>query len=270
MYIIDQAFRGRSPWHPDAGKYVTFSAEMVETNWTRPATSDPPLWTSAGLHTQWSGPGTRGDPVFDGTFASMAPNLDDFALQEGTTQKACAALIDRIGKPVVLVAHSLGCLVAWLVADVRPAQTRGIVAVEPSGPPFSGLGVAGPRAKATEFGVTYAPITYDPPVDDPQKDLTRATLRSAGLQDVFVQADEPSPRRLVNLAEIPIAVVTAEASKHALYDWGTVAFLRQAGVSQTEHIVLGDRGIHGNGHMLLVEENSDIVAEEIARWVEKL
>ncbi len=208
--------------------------------------------------------------MFDGMFASMSPNLEDIALQEGATQKACASLLDRIEKPVILVAHSLGCLVAWLVADARPRLTKGIVAVEPSGPPFAGLGSAGPRARATEYGLTSAPITYEPPVRDPRSDLARATIRSDGLRDAVVQADNPAPRKLANLVDIPVAVITAEASRHALYDWGTVAFLKQAGVRRTEHVMLGEKGIHGNGHMLLLEENSDQVAQEIAAWIEKL
>ena len=45
---------------------------------------------------------------------------------------------------------------------------------------------------------------------------------------------EPA-RKLVNLKNIPTAVITSEASYHTAYDDGTVAFLRQAGVS-VDHI----------------------------------
>ncbi|WP_020417272.1 hypothetical protein [Amycolatopsis sp. ATCC 39116] len=62
---------------------------------------------------------------------------------------------------------------------------------------------------------------------------------------------------------IPVAVVTSEAGYHAAYDHSTVKFLRGAGV-ETDHIRLEEAGVHGNGHMLMIEQNSD----EIAEWLD--
>ena len=67
---------------------------------------------------------------------------------------------------------------------------------------------------------------------------------------------------------MPILIVTAEASYHATYDHCTVKFLEQAGVHST-WIKLADAGIHGNGHMLMLEKNSSDIAELIARWLSK-
>jgi hypothetical protein len=71
---------------------------------------------------------------------------------------------------------------------------------------------------------------------------------------------------LVNLQNTPILIVTAEASYHASYDHCTVRYLAQAGV-KTTFVRLEDVGIHGNGHMMMLEKNSDAIAEKITEWL---
>ena len=61
-------------------------------------------------------------------------------------------------------------------------------------------------------------------------------------------------------------MISAEASFHSPYDPGTVKFLRQAGVD-AQFIALADHGIFGNGHMMMLERNSDEIAALIARWL---
>lgn len=51
-------------------------------------------------------------------------------------QAAGAVLLNRIGEPVLLIAHSHWGLIPWLITNVRPNLTRAIVAIEPSGPSF--------------------------------------------------------------------------------------------------------------------------------------
>jgi hypothetical protein len=46
----------------------------------------------------------------------------------------------------------------------------------------------------------------------------------------------------------------------------TAAFLKQAGVD-VAFAPLGERGIHGNRHMMMLEKNNDVIAEFIHRWV---
>ena len=62
-------------------------------------------------------------------------------------------------------------------------------------------------------------------------------------------------------------VLTTEASYHATYDWCTVRYLQQAGVS-TDHVQLAELGIHGNAHMVFMEKNSDQVAGVVKSWIE--
>jgi hypothetical protein len=51
------------------------------------------------------------------------------------------------------------------------------------------------------------------------------------------------------------------ADNHAMVD-----FLAQAGC-RVEHVRLEDKGIHGNGHALQLESNSDEVAAAIEEWL---
>jgi hypothetical protein len=75
--------------------------------------------------------------------------------------------------------------------------------------------------------------------------------------------------QLPNLQKIPILIVTAEASYHAPYDHCTVKFLEQAGAHPSD-VRLAEAGIHGNGHMMMLEKNSADIAAMIARWLSKL
>ncbi|KAK3381187.1 Alpha/Beta hydrolase protein [Podospora didyma] len=273
-YLIDPAFRGRSPWSPSRNsKYHVFPAELVAKAWTTTTTTTSPLYSA---QSQWPGTGQPGDPSFDGMYASTFPSLDDIVLQQSTTQKSCAALLDRIARPVILVGHSLGAPVAWLVADVRPRLVKAVVAVEPAGPPFAGLGASGPRAVLSAYGVSDAPITFVPPVVDTSVDFVLTRVQGngeKGQKEVLLQVgddDDKPPRQLVNLVDVDVLVITGEASRHATYDWGTAAFLRQAGVKEVKHIMLGDMGIRGNRHMMMMERNSDQIAGLVGGWVDEL
>jgi hypothetical protein len=63
-------------------------------------------------------------------------------------------------------------------------------------------------------------------------------------------------------------VVTSEASYHAVYDHCTVRYLRQVG-AHVDFVRLEEVGIHGNGHMMMLERNNMAIASVIARWTER-
>ena len=73
-------------------------------------------------------------------------------------------------------------------------------------------------------------------------------------------------RQLPNLQKMPILVVMGEASYHAPYDHCTVKYLEQAGARPT-FMKLGDLGIRGNSHVLMLEKNSRDIALAITRWL---
>jgi hypothetical protein len=78
---------------------------------------------------------------------------------------------------------------------------------------------------------------------------------------------EPA-RKLPNLSKIPVLVVTSEASYHAAYDDCTAAYLTQAGVPNRQ-IHLADLGIHGNGHMMMIEKNNLAITAVLADWLDR-
>lgn len=219
------------------------------------------------MHTQWPGSGLIGDSVFDAYYASVVPSLKDEVSQELAIREASSLLLDRIGKPVILVGHSQGGAMVWTTADARPHLVHSVVAIEPAGPPFRDAGFRNTSARA--YGLANIPVTYSPPLTDPN-DFSIQTIapNSTDLMPCYIQAENPVPRQLVNLKKFPVLVVTTEASYHAQYDWCTVRFLRQAGV-KAEHLELAKVGIRGNGHMVFLEKNSDDVADAIAQWVRK-
>jgi pimeloyl-ACP methyl ester carboxylesterase len=180
-------------------------------------------------------------------------------------QAAGIALLDRIG-PAVLITHSQGGLFGWLIADARPNLVKGIVALEPAGPPYKD--VLFQSGFDRNFGLTSRPLTYDPPVT-PEAPLEFEQQRVADAPDLSpCWFQKGKARRLVNLIGIPMTVVTTEASYHAGSDHCTARYLHQAGV-EAEFIRLADRGIHGNGHMMMLENNSLEVASFVEEWLTK-
>jgi hypothetical protein len=156
----------------------------------------------------------------------------------------------------------------WVIADVRPGLAHAIVALEPAGPPFVEPALNG-KVPARAWGITDILMAYEPAVANPTVDLVLSVTRanSTDEEDCWVQAESPAPRQLVNLKGVRTLVVTAEASWHVMYDWCSVKFLRQAGV-ETDHVSLANVGVKGNGHMLLLEMNSDESARVVVDWIE--
>ena len=78
---------------------------------------------------------------------------------------------------------------------------------------------------------------------------------------------EPA-RKFVAVGERPVLYLAAEASFYAPYSHCTVGYLRQAGVN-VDFVKLADIGLRGNGHMMMMEKNSDAIAQVIVEWLAK-
>ena len=262
VYMIDQPARGRSAWQPDIdGKLTTFPAERIEQLFTAPEVLGK--WPQAKKHTQWPGSGRIGDPVFDAFYATQVEYLADDAETQRLNQAAGAALLDRIG-PAIILTHSQSGPFGWVIADARPKLVKAIIAVEPSGPPFEDAVLREGAARA--WGVADIPITYDPPIADPSEIKTEQEETVDAPDLVRCRLQQAPPHRLVNLINIPVLLVTAEASYHSVYDHCTVKYLSQAGVKVTA-MPLADHGVHGNGHMVMIEKNNIQIASLLAEWL---
>lgn len=266
VYVVDQPARGRSAWHAGVnGPLESAPLEMVEKYFTN--ISEEGNWPQARKHTQWPGDGPgkgrRGDPVFDAFFSSQVDYLNDVAAQP-LMQAAGAALLDKIG-PAILVTHSQSGTFGWLIADARRELVKGIVALEPQGPPV----VPARGGKARAYGLSDIALTYAPAIapGESLRFTEQAEAAETGRVKCWAQA-EPA-RILPRLAGLPILIVTSEASYHAGFDHCTHAYLEQAGV-RNEFWRLEQHGIFGNGHMMMLERNNLEIASKLAQWISQI
>ncbi|KAK4225965.1 Alpha/Beta hydrolase protein [Podospora fimiseda] len=249
VYLVDPPFRGRSPFTPNL-YYTTFSSSQLSAAW-------------------FQSPQIRDDPLtMQQILSSTYPQLTDLAQEQLLSQKGITELLNRINRQTFLLAHSMGAKTAWLVADAKPELVKGIIAVEPAGPLFRGIGVDGLRKDMTRYGITDARITFMPEGRLKLKEVEPEGPKKDRRVSVLLQDEEQGEvTQLVNLKEIPVVVVTSETSVHKGYDWGTVEFLRQAGVKSVDHVELEDVGVEGNGHMMMLEGNRAAVVEVICGWM---
>ena len=270
VYVVDQVGKGRSPYFPSI--YGPQAATDISNNQSRyVAQGKFKLWPQAHLHTQWPGDDSLDAPAVQQLVASQLPSIKDFHRQQEFNTAALIALIDKIG-PSVLMVHSQAGAFGWPVADARPDMVKALLAIEPNGPPFYPVSFVGAPewfnysdTMALRYGITDVPLTYDPPVTE-ASELKIVQQKKADGPDLvrgYLQT-EPA-RRLPNLRKMPILVVTAEASYHAPYDHCTVNYLRQAGV-EPHWMKLAEHGIHGNSHVLIIERNSQEIADAIIAW----
>ncbi len=265
VYLVDQPARGRSAWQPGInGDLKSATVQTIERYFTAPESFN--AWPQAKLHTQWPGgphKGRAGQAAFDQFYASQVPSIERNE-SEDLMQAAGAALLDRIG-PAVLVVHSQSGLLGWLIADVRPASVKGIVSIEPSGPPFMNTSTKHAAADRP-FGLTSIPLTFDPPVTTDAPIAYEQQAQPDAPDLVACWSEKGTPHRLKNLVGIPTLVATSEASYHAMYDHCTSRFLTRAGVTN-EFVRLADHGIHGNGHMMMLEANNLAIANFLEKWI---
>jgi pimeloyl-ACP methyl ester carboxylesterase len=287
VYVVDQVARGRSAYIADVyGPSRTLSREY---SIQRFSTSEKyNLWPQAKLHTQWPGNAQPGDPTFDNYFASSVPSMDNRDSQSRMNIDALAALLDRVGPSIVLV-HSQSGQYGWPLAQARPALVKAIVGAEPSGPPVHDVVVPGearfgmvfenataiagtqmfrddPRLK--RFGLTDTPLVYTPALT-PESPLEFVQQEKAEAPDLVKCWRQKEPaRKLVMIGDRPILYLAAEASFYAPYGHCTVGYLRQAGVD-VSFVKLADIGLRGNGHMMMMEKNSDAIAQVIVEWLDK-
>ena len=270
VYVVDQPGRGRSALSSVYGKTAISSVATIEQRFTAPERSK--MWPQAKSHTQWPGTGVAGDPVFDQFYAEQLQVISDFPKQQELNRDAAVALLDRIG-PAILLIHSQSGAFVWPIADARPNLVKAIVAVEPNGPPVHDVAFKGapdyfsngPLTKP--WGITAVPLTYGGVANASQLAFVEQDKPDApDLVKCWRQKEPAHP--LTKLHDIPVVIITSEASYHASYDHCTAQYLTQAGV-KNDFIHLADRGIRGNGHMMMLEKNNLAIAALIADWLGK-
>jgi pimeloyl-ACP methyl ester carboxylesterase len=183
---------------------------------------------TAHLQTQW--PGDGGAPGSDPAILHMVASCRSMP-----TDLAVAHALERqLGAelvdrvgPSILFTHSAGGPAGWLIAAARPEQVRAIVALEPFGPPFR---PAADGLPGLPHGLTAVPLDG-------------------------------------SLNDIPVLLVTAEASLLGHFDTEVRDYLADAGAN-VRLMRLAEHGVHGNGHGMIFERNNievlDAVMEQLA------
>jgi pimeloyl-ACP methyl ester carboxylesterase len=272
VYIVEQPGRARSAYQPDTDGPQAYPQLLnVQQRFTAPEKYT--LWPQARLHTQWPGTGMAGDATFDQFFASQVPFVQKPEVTQAENRDALTALIDKLG-PIVLMTHSQSGAYGWEAVDQRPNLVKALVGVEPSAPPVHDIEFLGAPdwfrdgAATRAWGLTTIPITYAPPAASASELAFEQQDKADGPELAKCWLQKAPARQLPNLQKLPIAIVTGEASFHAPYEHCVVKYLEQAGVHPT-WFNLGAMGIHGNGHMMMLEKNSDQIADVIEKWLRK-
>jgi pimeloyl-ACP methyl ester carboxylesterase len=157
--------------------------------------------------------------------------------------------------------HSMSGPLSWMIPQANPGKVKAIIAVEPSG----NSSLNGDVAPATACGLSNVCLNFTPPVSGPADlGLTRVPPPTADLKSCWLQT-EPA-HTLPWLNGIPILIATGEASYHSTYDYCTSKFLTQAKVPN-QWVYLPTVGIHGNGHMQMLEMNNLEIARFYEHWL---
>ena len=238
VFVVDRPTQGRSPFHPDVDGEMgpAFDYDDGETVFF------PPDWRDQ--HSQWPFD-VHDQAALDAFIAPFGPLPADLGESQRMDADRLADLLDRIG-PAIIITHSASGSDGWLLADRRPDLVVAIVTVEPMGPAFATI----PNIGTLSWGLAATPLIYEPPLDTPEQ----------------VKNAAPDSLRIPALRGIPVAVVTGGASPFGLNGPAMVESLRVAG-SAVEHLHLPQHGVHGNGHGLIYERNSDQALQPILAWL---
>jgi pimeloyl-ACP methyl ester carboxylesterase len=269
VYIMEQPGRSRSGYVAAIdGPQAAPTVESIESRFTAPKHYN--LYPQARLHTQWPGSGRAGDPIFDQFYASQVPYAQQAELIQTMNRDAGVALLDKIG-PAILMTHSQSGSYGWTITEARPDQVKALVQIEPSGPTAYDMELIGPPdyfkdGRARPWGLTTIPLAYSPTVTEPSELQFVRQDKADGPDLARCWLQKEPARQLPKLQKTPILIMTGEASFHFPYEHCDVKYLEQAGV-HTSWVKLGEVGIHGNGHMMMLEKNNLQVADVIVRWI---
>ena len=253
VYLAEQPARGRSAYHAeDDGPRMRHAFEDLKKRFLGAQGG----WPQSKLHTQWP----EGEEAERQFLLSQVEYLNSNKASQERVLAAAKDLLEKTG-PAVLITHSQAGPFGWLIADAFPDQVMGVVALEPSGPPFSS-DLSSNRAK--NFGIADLPLHYEPFAASPDEfELELLKAPSPELFDGWVMK---TPRKLPRLAGKPIAIVCSQSSYHSQYDHLTSHVLNQAGVAH-DFVRLEEVGLTGNGHMMMIEKNSLDIAAWVVSWI---
>ena len=235
----------------------------------------------------------RGYPVYvvDWPGHGRSPANAGFAnLTTFEIASSVSVLVDQIG-PAIILAHSAGGPVAWWLAENLPDKVAAVVGIAP-GPP------ANIQTLLPDDPVIIDALKFDQSKGCPVYSRVGETVYvdlnfiqsfwangprfPKGAVKEYAKSIVGESAKVLNerfnigtgglklsapevVAGRPILIVTGDCDlRHPKEVDGAVASYLHA-----ETLWLADVGIIGNGHMLMIEDNSDEIAALIAAWLSK-
>jgi pimeloyl-ACP methyl ester carboxylesterase len=227
--------------------------------------------------------------VLDWPGHGLSPALPDFATLSGKeVAESIAVLVSQVG-PAVLFAHSAAGPIAWWLLENLERNILSVVGLAPGPPSNLPVRASEDAAEAVRFDGTPGFIEIcganeAVPVSETfvRRYWANAPNFPADAFDAYCRGVVPESPRILNerfnkqdsglsvdIPDIgrtkPVLVVTGEADpRHPReVDQATAEYLG------ADFVWLPDVGIRGNGHMLMIERNSDEVALVISHWLRK-
>ncbi|MGX1789277.1 alpha/beta fold hydrolase [Bosea sp. NPDC055332] len=219
-----------------------------------------------------------------------SPMRPDFAaLSSVEIATSLQRLLEEIG-PAVLLVHSASGPMAWWIAEQSPQAVAAIVGVAPGGPanllpvlPDDAEAVA--KLKDDESLGCPVRVEEDRPLFIPPEFMRAYWANSERFPkeafEAYRRSIVPESARLMNerfniggkglriadpanFSKLPILIVTGDSDpRHPrAVDEATAQYLG------AQFVWLPERGVIGNGHMPMCEDNSDEIAALIVAWLE--
>jgi pimeloyl-ACP methyl ester carboxylesterase len=232
VYLVERPGHGRGVYHPETLGPIDAVPTYEALAWLFAR-------SSKGPNKQWPGTGEIGDPLVDQFMANQNALPANFAPTLSLGANHGALLLDKIG-PAIVMTHSAAGTWGWLVAESRPALCKAVISFEGAGVPLieptAGAGAGRGGAAAGRGG--------------------------AGRGNTA-----PTTRRLNGVNGMPMLYFTAEVSGR-MDGPAIVSALVDSG-AKAEHVFLQDRGIRGNGHMAMLENNRKQTADFLRSWIQE-
>jgi pimeloyl-ACP methyl ester carboxylesterase len=204
-------------------------------------------------------------------------------------------VIASLGRPAIVMTHSMSGAYGWKLVEKFGQHIDKLVAIAP-GSPGNIQAVSDIISETADTVVVKSSVTLTINLKKPVvSDRNFVDVKLVGNSTQFpreviaryASSLVPIPPRLLyerrnilgsqlkvadfaNYRGRRILVVTGteDADHPRKLDEGIVTFFNQNG-AKADYIYLGDRGISGNGHMMMLEKNSDSIAALVLSWIEQ-
>jgi pimeloyl-ACP methyl ester carboxylesterase len=203
-------------------------------------------------------------------------------------------VLASLDRPAIVMTHSMSGAYGWKLIENYGERVARLVAVAP-GPPGNIQAVGEVVSETADTVAVRGAVTLtinlrQPVVSDRNfvevKLVGKSTQFPRDRMGLHASSLVPIPPRLlferrnVRGSQLKVGDLSKLRGKRILVMTGTedvdhprkldesiVEWLNQNG-AKADFVYLGDRGIVGNGHMMMLENNSDALAEQVLAWLE--